>query len=109
MLIPKPVLDAARKRAETEPLHLQRHLAAAAVFLLMWLASFEATAALLIEHWQPAREHATATYVLATVSFLCFAAAALLSESAAARAAVRRMLPCWGRGMAPSEPLLPRA
>jgi hypothetical protein len=109
LLIPMPILDAARQRAETEPLRLERHLAAAVVFLLLWLVSFEATAALLVEHWQLARSHATATYLLATVGFLCFAAAGILLESAAARAAVRRVCYCWRRAVPISEPLLPRA
>jgi di/tricarboxylate transporter len=109
LLIPQQALDAARKRAEDEPLRLERRLVAAGVFLLLWLLFFEATAALLVEHWQPARDHAATIYVLATVCFLIFAAAGILSESAEARAAVRRTLPCWGRVVPPSEPLLPTA
>jgi len=105
-LIPKPVLAAARKRAETEPLRLGQHRNAAVAFLIIWLMSFLATAAILIEKWPLARAHAPAIYALAVLCFLAFAMAGIYSESARARDFVQRVC-CCKRRTALAEPLLP--
>ena len=103
--IPPEAMDAARHRAENEPVKLTKNLAAAAVFLLIWLASFEAVATLLCEHWPLARTHRISTYATASVMFLVFAFAAVLSESDEARTALRRCCTCTSVQL--SEPLLP--
>ena len=107
VLIPEPVLAAARKRAESEPLRLSRNIVAGVIFLLVWLASFETAAALLVEHWPFARTHSVAVYIIATLGFFMFAVAGILSESEEARSALQRIACCCERAMPLAEPLLP--
>lgn len=117
--IPPVVMDAARQRAEEEPLKLSKHLGAAAVFLLIWLACFEAGAATLVEHWPLAHAHKAWTYGSVTALYVGFAVAAVVSEDEeAAHALCARCASCCGscwsscwswQPAALGEALLPKA
>ena len=119
-LVPPTVMDAARHRADTEPLRLSKNLCVAAAFLLLWLGCFEAAAAVLVDRWPLARAHRLPTYAVASALFTAFALGAVLSESDEARAAVHgscsacrsRWCSCdwwrrWRGQAVLAEPLLP--
>lgn len=105
-LIPPAAMTTARHRADTEPLKLSKHLCAATVFLLIWLACFEGGAAVLVDQWSMAHAHKLPTYGIAFALFVAFTFFALLSESEEARVALKRYCTC-GKPAYLEEPLLP--
>ena len=105
--IPPDKMSAARQRADAEPLRLSKNIGTAVVMLLIWLACFEGSAYLVVEHWKYARAHTLPTYAVATALFVAFAIAAVLTESDDAMAAMRRYCCCCQQGAPLAEPLLP--
>ena len=103
--IPPAAMEAARHRADVEPLRLSKHMCAAAAFLLIWLGCFEGGAYLLVGHWDVARAHLLPTYGIATALFALFVFCAIVSESDEASAALRRCCSC-GKPAHLAEPLL---